>query len=756
MADPATMTGAGPGGAADVASALPPGVEGIPLVALVGNPNTGKSALFNRLTGGRARVGNFPGLTVEKRFGRLRGAAAPDGRPVDVIDLPGTYALDAVSADEWIVHEVLTGRSPGTRTPELVVCVVDAGNLTRNLFLASQVGQVGVPVVVALNMIDEAERKGLRVNASALAERLGVPVVCTSATRGTGIDELRRALAARPRMAEVPWPAAVTGAFGQLQHDARQAGYELTPADAARMLFGDGSELARRMGWGAAPAAAAAERARKLLTDAGLDPGRCESMLRYGWIATQLEGVVTSEPTTPSKRESVDAVLTHRVAGAAVFLAVMYVVFTSIYTFAGPLMDGIDAGFTWLSEWAGSLLSSTPMLASLVTDGVIAGVGGVVIFLPQILILFFFIALLEDSGYMARAAFLMDRLFSWCGLSGKSFVPMLSSYACAVPGVMATRTIEDPKARLTTILIAPLMSCSARLPVYVLLIGAFVEPAHGALWAGFALFALHLLGLGVAMPVAWVMNKLVLRGKGTPFVLELPPYRVPALRDVLYRMYERGREFVIRAGTVIFAMSIVIWALCYFPRSQEMVDAATSAAVAEVAAERGVAADDAAALAESDEDFAAAVDAHVSGALLEQSFMGHIGHGLQPLFAPAGFDWKITVGVVASFPAREVLISTLGIIYDLGGDVDEESAGLKETMQAAAWPDGTPVYTLPVALGVMVFFALCLQCASTVAVIGREAGARWAVFAFVYMTGLAWAGAVVVYQVGTLLQGAVA
>jgi ferrous iron transport protein B len=391
------------------------------------------------------------------------------------------------------------------------------------------------------------------------------------------------------------------------------------------------------------------------------------------------------------------------------------------------------------------------MLQSLVVDGLIAGVGGVVVFLPQILILFFFISLLEDTGYMARAAYLMDRLFAWCGLSGKSFVPLLSGFACAIPGIMGARTIDNAKARLTTILITPLMSCSARLPIYVLLIGAFIEPRYGVTVAAGVLFAMHVLGLAVAMPIAWLLNRVFFKTRRTPFVMEMPDYRVPRLRDVVWRMVDRGKDFITHAGTVIVAMSIVIWALSYFPRTGSVAERTTATYVSAVAAERGVSDAQAAELVRSDEALAGRLDERISGTYLEQSYLGRIGKTVQPIFAPAGFDWKITVGVLGSFPAREVIISTLGITYNLGSDVDEGSVGLIETMQRSTWPDGSPVFTVPVALAVMVFFVLCLQCMATIAVMGREVGWKWAGFAFAYMTVLAWVGAVATYQAGTWL-----
>lgn len=638
-------------------------------LAIAGNPNTGKSTLFNRLTGAQQRVGNYPGITVE----RMTGPAALVSRRANVVDLPGAYSLTALSPDERVVLDVLSGRVADTPRPDVVVCVVDATNLRRNLFLASQISELGLPIVVALNMADAAERLGVAPDPSRLAERLGVPVVKTVATEGRGLDDLRAAVeeAAERRalMKPVPWPDAVLDA-------ARDIGL--------RELFDSDHP------------------AREKLRAAGYNPMAVEALHRYKHIDALLEGVVKRPDTSDAYR--IDRLLTHRLLGLVIFAAMMFAVFASIYWLAQPLMDLIESGFAALGDALGPRLEATPMLRSLVVDGALSGVAAVVIFLPQILILFFFIAVLEDSGYMARAAFLMDRVFAWCGLNGKSFVPMLSSFACAVPSIMGARTIEDPKARLSTILVSPLMSCSARLPVYVLMIGAFITPVHGAIWGGAALFAMHMLGLVVAIPIAWAVNRFLLRMRPVPFILEMPPYRRPRLKDVLLRMVRSGREFVVRAGTVIFAFSIVIWALAYFP----------------------------------------AIDAPTPGERIEQSYLGRAGKAVQPVFEPAGFDWKMTVGTLASFPAREVIVSTLSILYSAE---DEERLG--PSLAAAKKPDGRPVYSLPVALAVMVFFAFCLQCGSTVAVIAREAGWTWAGFAFLYMTALAWVGAVVAYQVAS-------
>ncbi len=730
-------------------------------IALVGNPNTGKSALFNRLTGSRQRVGNFPGLTIERKSGRMR---LPD-REVEIIDLPGLYSLAALSPDEQIVLDVLSGNAPGEERPDLVVCVVDASNLTRNLFLVTQVAEVGVPVVVVLNMWDAAEANRTAIDHQTLSARLRVPVVRTVASKGKGIKELRRTIddalsgiggdgeALREEIARVVWPPPVQDAVACLRRgiaeiDAR----ELSDAELRRLLFDvDGSVFADSI-VKSDEARDRIEKARKHISDGGWNPTQVESLVRYGWLDTLLAGIhhSGSDRVRRSLGESVDDLLTHRVLGVLIFAAIMYVVFQSIYTVATPFMDWIEAVFSWLGGTVAPLLASAPMLQSLVVNGVIAGVGSVMVFLPQIIILFLFITLLEDSGYMPRAAFLMDRLLGWCGLSGKSFVPMLSSYACAVPGVMAARTIQDPKARLTTILVCPLMSCSARLPVYVLLIGAFIEPVYGALVAGLVLFAMHFVGLAISVPVAFVFNRLVLKGRRTPFVLEMPPYRVPQPRDMAYRVWSRGREFVVRAGTVIFAMSIVIWALSYFPRNQEVADDVRQSFVTETAAEAQIERQAAGELIASSDSHQAQLRARTEAAYLENSYLGRLGHTIQPIFAPAGFDWRITVGVIASFPAREVIISTLGILYNLGADVTEEDSNLVAAMQRATLSDGSRVFSPLVAVALMVFFALCSQCMATLAAIAKESNWRWAAFTFFYMTFLAWVGAVVVYQVGSL------
>ncbi len=729
-------------------------------VALAGNPNTGKSTLFGELTRTRQRVGNYPGVTVEKKAGLM----ALGDRPVTLIDLPGTYSLAAASRDERVVIDVLAGHIEGTKRPDLVVCVVDASNLMRNLFLASQIADMGLPIIIALNKADTAADHGITVDLELLGRRLGVPVVRTVASRGQGVDELRRAidraLASQPQMRPVDWPESITRAVGLVRQQVQNStGRWVSSAEIHRLLFDDQSAVADRIGWDAATCAEQLAEPRRIVEEAGYQRTSVESVLRYSHLGELLEAVV-EYPTRRrvTRSESVDRVLTHRVAGLVVFAAMMFVVFYSIYALAVPLMGAVEWVFTAIGDGVGPMLADYPMLQSLAVDAVIGGVGGVIVFLPQILILFFFISLLEDSGYMARAAMLVDRLFRWCGLNGRSFVPMLSSFACAVPGVMAARTIENPRARLTTILISPLMSCSARLPVYVLMISAFVAPLYGETVAAATLFAMHFVGLVVALPVAFIINRFLFRVSPQPFMMEMPAYRVPRLRDVFGRMWENGREFLVRAGTIILVMSIIIWAMLYFPRPAEVADEATARFTEQLADERDVTLEQARQwIADEQTQLAETLEHRIEGAYVQQSIMGRLGRTIQPVFAPAGFDWKITIGVLSSFPAREVIIATLGIIYNLGGDVDESSDRLNNALAQARWDsgprEGEKVFNVPVAMAVMVFFALCSQCGATVATVAKESNWGWALFGFVYMSVLAWIGAVAVYQVGMAITG---
>jgi ferrous iron transport protein B len=723
-------------------------------VAFIGNPNTGKSTLFNALAGMHARVGNYPGVTVEKKIGRLRNGDTT----LQLVDLPGTYSLAARSPDEMVSVEVLLGRQPDVGRLDAVACIVDASNLERNLFLVSQVLDVGLPTVLILNMSDVARQRGTTIDVPALSKRLGIPVVTTEAHRRVGIEEVRRAIleaAESGRSAATPlFPRSFYEEVAELARDLRVVNGDAVPRYMVERLLLDPNGQIEKWLTPSQPAGFT-ERlgsARERLAKDGFRLPAAEAKTRYAAIREIVSGVLTHSPqaaTTLSDR--IDRVLTHRVSGLLIFAGIMFLIFQSIYYWAEPFMRSIEAG-EGLVKGGVEALIGPGALRSLVVDGVVAGVGGVLVFLPQIVFLFLFIAVLEDCGYMARAAFLMDRLMSRLGLSGKSFIPLMSSFACAIPGVMATRVIENRRDRMVTILVAPLMSCSARLPVYLLLIWAFVPAAtYLGGWVslqGLVLLAMSSVGALVAVPCAWLLKKTFFRGETPPFVMELPSYKLPSPRVVLHRAYDRGKAFVTRAGTLIFATSIVVWAAGYFPASHSEQDTV----IRQIEAFPLVAEDDSAQRAELDK--LSKRRNEIGSQLIEKSFLGHIGHAIEPAVRPLGWDWRIGVGAIASFPAREVIIATLGTIYSLGDEVDKtHNEGLISSLQNATDAEGKKVYSLPVALSIMVFFALCAQCAGTLMTIKRETNRWiWPAFTFVYMTSLAYVGALVTYQVARLFS----
>ena len=718
-------------------------------VALVGNPNTGKSSLFNCLTGLRQHIGNYPGVTVEKKLGYLD----IPGEQLVLVDLPGTYSLTAQSVDERIVADVLSGKVRGMPVPDLIVCVADVTNLKRHLFLALQIAELGIPLVLALNFYDELKARKISIEVEKLRERLGVPLVLTAARKTYGMHALRQAIkeALRecPKLKGVRWPESIEDSTRKICECGQSR--RISAVEARRLLFDQRGSLLSECGQSRGCIEEVIGDAHRQLWREGWNPASAEAVLTYRHIDTLLEGVVSSTGLQIRRATKfLDKILMHRFFGLLVFLGIMYLVFQSVYSWANPFIDWIDGAKGAVQSSAEGFLVAFPLLSSLVVDGVIEGLGAFLVFLPQIIILFAFISILEESGYMARAAFLMDKLLAWCGLGGKSFVPMLSSYACAIPGILAARTIENPKVRATTIFVAPFVSCSARLPVYALMIGAFIAPKYGGFVAGMTLFAMHFVGLVVAVPVAWVITRFFLRTRSTPFLMELPSYRLPRIRGVLHRIWGAGKEFVRRAGTVILAMTIVIWALSYFPRDEELVPETKASFVAKhVAVGRGV--DEVhRALLDEDSSLSHKFQNELDKAWLENSYIARMGKALQPIFEPAGFDWRITVGVVASFPAREVVLSALGVIHAIGGEVDSESKALRDMVVSSRWEEGPrlgmPVFTLPVAVALMVFFALCQQCASTLAIIAQELNAAWALASFVLMTLLAWVGAVVSYQ----------
>ena len=696
---------------------------GLRRIAVVGNPNAGKTTLFNALTGLHQKVANYAGVTVERVSGVLKGH--PE---IEVADVPGLYSLVPVSEDERVaVAEILGEGTLGL--PDLLVVVMDATNLERNLYLYSQIAEVGVPLVAALTMTDRLRARGEALDLPRLSNLLGAEVVPLDAKRGQGVSAVIGAIERGLESPRVPnldlgLHPAFEGRVAALRERLARAGADLgradlvtelkTPTGRFDVLGNEVPDLSDEL---------AALRA-DLPTD---EPATVDD--RYRWAA--MVGKAAVAPVEPdaghprtSRTDRIDALLTHRVFGLVVFAAVMYLVFQGIYTFAQPLMDLISAGFDALKEAVSPRLAGVPILRSLVVDGLIAGVGGVLVFLPQILILFFFIAVLEGTGYLARAAFLMDRLLGWCGLNGRAFIPLLSSFACAIPGIMAARVMPDARSRLATILVAPLMSCSARLPVYVLLIGAVIRPRFGPAWAGFTLFAMHLLGLLLAIPIAWAFNRGVVKGRRLPFMLELPPYQWPKWRDVGLAMWSRGKVFVTTAGTTIVAMSLLIWAAAYFPHMSP---------------------------AERNRVAASAGEPRVAEVQLENSYLGRFGRTIEPAFAPAGFDWRITTSILAAFPARETVVPSLGILFSLGEGQGEDSKDLVTAIETARRPDGKPLFNPWNSVGLMVFFALCAQCFSTLATVGRETQSRkWPVFMFAYMTALAYLFAVAIYQTGRL------
>jgi ferrous iron transport protein B len=611
------------------------------MVALVGNPNTGKSTLFNALTGLRQRVGNYPGVTVARKSGTCD---LGNGTKVELVDLPGLYSLAATSPDEQVVTDALSGNISGERQPDAVILVADATNLLRNLFLASQLAELGLPVALVLNQADVAKEQGLRIDTILLSERLGgIPVVMASAWKGEGVIDVRRAIAqtleSKKLLPRVVWPEKILAALDDIKAAIfKDMGRKITSAEAQRLIFDSNSALAERLQWRSERRDPVIRQAREKVRQSGYNPLAAEPLVHYARLRKALEGVVKEGTARASRSAAVDRLLLHRFFGPVLFAGIMLGLFASVFWLAKFPMQWIQLGVDTLKAVVAPTLESTPMLQSLVTDGMIGGVGAFLAFLPQILILFLFVGILEDSGYMARAAFIMDRLFSWCGLNGKSFVPMLSGFACAIPGLLSTRTIEDPKARLATAFVVPFMSCSARFPIYALMCAAFIGPVYGPGWESVVMVGMHCVGLFFAVPTAFILTRFVLKVRPQPFVLELPRYQLPKPRDVVWRMWQNAAEFVSKAGTVIFAITVIVWALSYFPRDPQVAEHLRQ---------------------EFPTLEAKQLDSKVKATYVEQSWMGRFGKAVQPVFDPCGFDWKITVGVLASFPAREVIVLSL-------------------------------------------------------------------------------------------------
>ncbi len=679
-----------------------------PVIALVGNPNTGKTTLFNALTGLSQKVANYAGVTVEKKEGICQDQ---HGKSLRILDLPGAYSLSARTPDEAIPRDVLLGWRADTIRPDRVICVIDASNLERNLYLALQVLGLGIPAIVVLNMMDIAEVRGLKISATCMQEQLGVPVIPMQANSRKGMERLRVA------MSQAELPLAKSGGYPPPLQDALTEAHQLlnekTSALQSPTLTATASLLCSHELEGL-HGGAAVEAARE-----GLErdcPGWEEELVssQYNRIRDLVRNAVEQHAIGgPNPTDKIDAVLLHPVFGWLILGGLMTALFATIFSVADIPMGWIDEGFGWAADWIKARMTEGD-LRDLLTDGVLAGVGSVVIFLPQILLLFFFIGLLEDTGYMARVAFIMDRLMGLVGLDGRAFIPLLSSYACAIPGIMATRTIANPRERLITILVAPLASCSARLPVYVMMIGVLLPGGSGGVWTKVAfMLGLYALGTVGMFLFAWLFHRKLRSDSDSTMILELPPYKAPALRAVLIRLWERARVFVAQAGTVILMISILLWAATSYPKP----------------------------------------DAGDDTDRLTQSIAGQLGKQIEPFIEPLGYDWKMGIGLIASFAAREVFVSTMSILYRADDPDDEEGTRpLQTILREQRRVDGSPLFNGRTCLSMLVFYVFAMQCMGTLAITRRETNSwKWPLFQFVYLTVTAYLAALIVYQGAGLL-----
>ena len=655
-------------------------------LALVGNPNAGKTTLFNALTGLRAKTANFPGTTIERRVGRMQIGQ----RQIIIVDLPGLYGLESSSPEEKMASNALRGHLAKHAAPDAALVVVDATNLERNLFLASQVLELDCPVIIALNMMDMARRGGIRIDVEKLRSELGCAVVPVAARTGKGIDDLRREIG---RLAAGAMPEAVS---------------HCKPNCAIC--------------------------------------GGCPYQARYEWIESVSARVMDTAVARRSQHtEKLDEVLTHPIAGMVIFAGVMLSLFVLIFLAAKIPMDLIDHLFTNAGAWVAARVSESD-LQSLLVNGVIGGVGGILVFLPQICILFFALSLLEDTGYLARAAFVMDRVMRRLGLPGKAFVPLLSAHACAIPAIMSTRVIENPRDRLVTILITPLMSCSARIPVYAMVI-ALLFP-QSPFKAALIFTGAYATGIVFAMIAALIFQHTILPGGSRPLVIELPPYRLPGLRAAFLQTLDRAKIFVKQAGTIILMISLLLWTLSHYPKSTPPAAAATLTAQAAQVEKSGD--------TKQAGELRLAANRLTAQSSLQQSFAGRIGHIIEPVITPLGFDWQIGIGIMSSFAAREVIVSTLAVVYGVGeGSNEQGRTSLYSSLRRATRTDGTPVFTTATCLSLLVFYILAAQCLPTSAVVRRETNSlKWPLFQIAYMTSLAYVAAFIVYQTASYLSHA--
>lgn len=696
-------------------------------VALIGNPNTGKSTLFNDLTGLNQKVGNFPGVTVDKKTGF---AKLSNGQTAEIIDLPGIYSLYAKSKDEQIAFEVLYDKK-GKLRPDLVIVVADASNLKRNLLLYTQVADLNVPVILVLNMIDVAEKNGIKIDINKLSNRLGVRVIPVNARDNKGVEELKAAISNATSIATQAKTIEVEELAPALIEEISQNFKVTSPYEALQLAH----QHENLSSLSVAESDHIESLEQKHLFHSANSQVK-ETVARYNFINDLLFDCVHQDESAKGETFSnkIDKVLTHRFFGLLIFVFILFVVFQSIFTFAEYPMGLIENLFLWIEGWLSGVLPEG-VFTSLLIDGVVAGLSGVVIFIPQIVILFLFIAILEDTGYMARVTFMMDKLMRKVGLNGKSVVPLISGVACAVPAIMSTRTIENWKDRIITILVTPLMSCSARLPVYTLLI-ALVVPDNKVLGflslQGLTLLGLYLIGFFAAIGAAWVMKKVVRSRERGYFIMELPIYRMPRWSHIGIQMYEKAKTFVTEAGKVIIAVSIILWVLSTYGPSEKMQAIDTKYE----------------ALMKAPNANTEHLEQERSAEKLETSYAGILGRTIEPVIKPLGYDWKIGIALITSFAAREVFVGTMATIYSVeGGDGDLIS--VRQKLAQAKEPDtGLPVFTFATAFSLMIFYAFAMQCVSTMAIVYRETKSiKWPLIQLGYMTALAYVASLIVYQV---------
>ncbi|MBU0477056.1 ferrous iron transport protein B [bacterium] len=705
-------------------------------IALAGNPNSGKTTLFNNLTGARQHVGNYPGVTVEKKEGTLKYK----DYSINIVDLPGTYSLTAYSMDEIVTRNFVIEEKP-----DVVIDVIDTSNLERNLYLATQFMELGVPLILALNMSDVAKKQGTKIDKNRLAELLGVPIVSTVATKKIGMKELLDEIVSLVEAGTEPEKTIVH--YGKEIREELKKLEEILKKDkplgekyplrwlAVKLLETD-EEIIKKIeesSFSEEILSAVEKSTAHLKSIFNDEPDAIIADRRYGFISGACsEAVSRNYETRHTSSDRIDKVLVNRVLGLPIFLGLMWLVFRFTFKASGPLMGWIESAQEWLGNIFGGLLPSSSAIKSLVVDGIIGGVGSVLIFVPIIFLLFLAMAVLEDSGYMARAAFIMDRLMHKIGLHGRSFIPMLLGFGCNLPAIMATRTIEDRKDRLVTILVNPFISCGARLPVYTLFIGAFFAERI----AGNVLFSLYILGMIVAIVMAKIFRRFLFKGPASPFVMELPPYRIPTVNGLFIHMWERGVVYLKKAGTVIFVGCVLIWFLSNFPW-QPRYSKDYNALIEQ---------------AQENEGLVSKLENEKAFEKMEKSYAGRLGRMISPVFKPLGFDdWKTSVGLIGGFIAKEVVVGTLGTLHSVG-EADEESKTLRQALQNQKRSDGSRMYNPLVAYSLMVFVLLYMPCVAVIAVIKRETNSwRWPIFTAVYTTAVAWIVAFLIYQGGMLL-----